>query len=287
MADSPSHKFGELIGDFFESAVISYLQPIVQKEKFYLDYRHPRPARKNRREVIGVDREGNSHKLDIVVERGGTEEQFGTPCAFVEVAWRRYTKHSKNKVQEIAGAILPLVETYAREMPFYAAVLAGDFTENSLKQLKSQGFDVLHITYQQFCDLFATEGIALSWEEKTSTDELVRKGQVFPDSSDPRYKRLQKEFVRRFESELKKLSEALLRSLRNSVSEVLVVPVHGASYCMQSVDDAIDFVLNYQEDTHQPILRYEIIVRYRNGNEFQMKCADKREAIVFLNQYIK
>lgn len=285
MAASPSHKLGELIGDFFELAVISYLMPIVQAEGFYLDYRHPRPARDNRREVIGVDHEGNSHKLDIVVERGGTEERMGTPCAFVEMAWRRYTKHSKNKVQEIAGAIRPLVETYAGEMPFYAAVLAGEFTEKSLKQLKSQGFYVMHITYQQFCDLFATEKISLHWGEKTSRAELDEMTDAFPDSADPRYERLRLEFLRRFKGELTALSDALLRSLRNSVSEVLVVPVHGASYRMASVDDAVEFVMNYREDTHQPILRYEIIVRYRNGDEYTMKCSDRMKAIQFLNQY--
>lgn len=140
MAASPSHQLGELIGDFFELAIIKYLSPIVSKHSYYLDYRHPRPARGNKREVIGIDHNGNKHKLDIVVEANGSEEVFGVPRAFIEMAWRRYVKHSKNKVQEIAGAILPLVETHANHMPFYAAVLAGEFTENSLVQLRSQGF---------------------------------------------------------------------------------------------------------------------------------------------------
>ena len=71
MAVSPSHQLGELIGSFFESAIIAYLQPIVQLKGYYLDYRHPRPARGYKREVLGVDSNGNTHKLDIVVEDGG------------------------------------------------------------------------------------------------------------------------------------------------------------------------------------------------------------------------
>ena len=287
MATSPSHKLGELIGDFFEAAIVSYLAPIVRKEGFYLDYRHPRPARDNRHEVIGIDNKGNKHKLDIVVEKNGTEQKMGMPCAYVEVAWRRYTKHSKNKVQEIAGAILPLVETYAREMPFYAAVLSGEFTNNSLQQLRSQGFYVLHLTYAQICAVFDTEGISLRWGEKSPEADLERIIAAFPDLDDDCYKRLQQTFLRMYRNELNGLLEALLRSLRNVISEVLVIPVHGASYSMDSVPAAIEFMMNYKEDTNQPILRYEMIVRYRNGNEFQMKCADKREAIVFLNQYIK
>lgn len=285
MATSPSHKLGELIGDFFEFAIIAYLAPIVRKEGYYLDYRHPRPARNNQREVIGIDHEGNKHKLDIVVEEGGTERRFGVPRAFIEMAWRRYKKHSKNKVQEIAGAIRPLVETYAKEMPFYAAVLAGEFTDNSLIQLKSQGFFVLYFTYEQICDLFATEGISLQWEEDTEDEEFYRIIDAFPDTEDPRYHRLQRTFFRMYRSELAELSDALLNSLSNSISEVLVVPIHGSIYSLNSVHDAISFIMNYDESTHQPILRYEIIVRYRNGDEYTMKCADKRKAIHFLNQY--
>lgn len=68
MADSPSHRLGELIGDFFEASIINYLKPIVTDKGYYLDFRHPRPARNNKREVIGIDSNGNKHKLDIVVE---------------------------------------------------------------------------------------------------------------------------------------------------------------------------------------------------------------------------
>ena len=44
---------------------------------------------------------GNVHDLDYVFEQGGTEATIGQPKAFIEIAWRRYTKHSRNKAQEI------------------------------------------------------------------------------------------------------------------------------------------------------------------------------------------
>ncbi len=40
MANSPSHRLGELIGAFFEESIIEYLKPLVDKKGFYLDYRH-------------------------------------------------------------------------------------------------------------------------------------------------------------------------------------------------------------------------------------------------------
>ena len=78
MATSPSHQVGEWIGDFFENSIINYLKPIIMKKGFYLDYRHPRAARNYRKEVIGIDKEGNKHKLDIVIEKNGSENTFAT-----------------------------------------------------------------------------------------------------------------------------------------------------------------------------------------------------------------
>ena len=69
MATSPSHQVGEWIGDFFENSIINYLKPIIMKKDFILNYRHPRAARNYRKEVIGIDKEGNKHKLDIVIEK--------------------------------------------------------------------------------------------------------------------------------------------------------------------------------------------------------------------------
>ena len=287
MATSPSHKLGELIGDFFELAIVEYLRPIVSQKGYYLDYRHPRPARGNQREVIGIDNVGNKHKLDIVVEQGGSETAFGVPKAYIEMAWRRYKKHSKNKVQEIAGAIIPLVQTHAKEIPFYATVLAGEFTDNAIRQLRSQGFFVLYFTYTEICNLFETIGVSIRWEENTNEEKLQNiideLNLALSDDNDIR--KLLECFYAMYKQHLESLVEALCRSLDTVIAEVIVVPVHGVPQICESVDKALSFIMNYNENTISPILRYEIIVRYNNGEEYTMRCSDKRKAIQFLNQY--
>ena len=105
MAKSPAHRFGQIIGDLLESTLIRYCHAIANEYGMYLDYKHPRPARNNQNEVRWVDINGNTHKLDIVIEHEGSEIKTGNPRAFIEIAWRRYTKHSKNKAQEISAAI--------------------------------------------------------------------------------------------------------------------------------------------------------------------------------------
>lgn len=287
MAKSPSHKLGELIGDFFEFSIVQYLRPIVSQKGYYLDYRHPRPARGNQREVIGIDSGGNRHKLDIVVEKGGSETKIGVPKAYIEMAWRRYKKHSKNKVQEIAGAIIPLVQTHAKEIPFYAAVLAGEFTDNAIAQLRSQGFFVLYFNYTEICSLFDTVGVSIRWEEDTNEKKLQ---DIVDDlslalSNDSDIRKLQKHFYIMYKQHLEYLAETLCKSLDTVITEVIVIPVHGAPRICESVEKAVHFILNYNEKTVSPILRYEITVRYNNGEEYTMKCSDKRKAIQFLNQY--
>lgn len=286
MAASASHQLGELIGDFFELWIINYMRPFVTQKGYYLDYRHPRPARNLSREVIGIDQNGNKHKLDIVVERDGSETQKGTPKAFIEMAWRRYVKHSKNKVQEIAGAILPLISTYSREMPFYAAVLSGEFTDNALKQLESQGFYVLYFNYAEMAEVFDTIDVSIRWQEDTSEAQLQRIADRLANLSSRERNQLQNNFFSLQSVKLQSLVDELNRALDVVISEIIVTPVHGRSAVLRDIDSAVDYIQRYSEVAPRlPILRYEIIVRYTGGMEYTMKCDDKRQAIRFLQQY--
>ena len=143
MAESPSHKFGQIIGNLIEALIEPFLSDFAKENHLYLDHqKNPRKSRKGKK-VTWEDPYGNVHDLDYVLERNGTDTITGTPVAFIEVAWRRYTKHSRNKAQEIQGAILPLAERFQWSNPFLGAVLSGVFTEGSLEQLRSLGFQVL------------------------------------------------------------------------------------------------------------------------------------------------
>ena len=127
MAQSPSHKFGQIIGDVLEQMLMRSFSEFADAHDLYLDYKHARKARGNRKKVSWVDHKGNKHDLDYVFEAGGSEAVIGTPKAFIESAWRRYTKHSRNKAQEIQGAVAVLAETYQDHSPFLGVVLAGVF----------------------------------------------------------------------------------------------------------------------------------------------------------------
>src|SRR3989442_610987 len=176
MAESYAHRWGQIIGDVFEQFVRDMLKGIAEKHRLYLDYKKPRSARakqsgRDLSKVTWQDSYGNRHDLDYVLERGGTEDVLGVPLAFIESAWRRYTKHSKNKVQEIEAAVLPIALTFARHQPFCGAVLSGKFTRNALAQLESKGFSVFHIPYASILEAFKETGIDASSVDAITTED--------------------------------------------------------------------------------------------------------------------
>jgi hypothetical protein len=125
VARSPAHQWGQIIGQqFLEVALEPVLRAVAIEHGLYLDVKGDRPARSGKK-IAWADDFGNTHELDFVLERGGTPDRVGDPVAFIETAWRRYTKHSRNKAQEVQGAVLPLATRHHRHAPFVGVVLAG------------------------------------------------------------------------------------------------------------------------------------------------------------------
>ena len=283
MAQSPAHRFGQIIGDLLEAALFEPLQKVADDHALYLDYKHLRPARGDKRKVTWTDHKGNKHDLDYVLELGGNERTLGKPKAFIETAWRRYTKHSRNKAQEIQGAILPLAETYRDSHPFLGAVLAGVFTKGSLDQLRSHGFHVVYYSYESVIAAFAKAGIEAAFDESTPDEEIQRRLDAFDSLSDAKKRRLVKAFRNLRRGELDEFLTALETSLRRSVSLVSIAPLHGTWHEVGTLEEAIDFLTSYRENAaSRPFMRYEVSVRYSNGDQIRGDFHEKAAAIDFL-----
>ncbi len=174
MPESLSHKFGQIIGDLLELAIEPHLKKFAKQNKLFLDKKGIRLTRKGKK-LSWTDSKKNIHDLDFVLERGGTSDVLGIPVAFIETAWRRYTKHSRNKAQEIQGAILPLAEKYKNSSPFLGVVLAGVFTKGALTQLQSSGFCVLYFSYDSVIKAFRKFDINAEFDEQTSEQDFREK----------------------------------------------------------------------------------------------------------------
>jgi hypothetical protein len=283
MATSHSHKFGQIIGDLLETAILPLLEKFVKQNKLFLDKKGERKAR-NGKKVSWIDNRGNKHDLDFVIERGGTEEIIGTPIAFIESAWRRYTKHSRNKAQEIQSAIIPLVEKYTNLSPFFGVVLAGEFTEGALNQLKSLGFVVLYFPYSTVVKAFLKYGIDASFDESTEEENFESK--ILQWQKLENKQAVAKELLKINKKQVDEFFGQLLQSVSRFIENIRIVPLHGKQQDIISISEAIDFLNEYSESkTNAPLMRYEITIKYNTGDKIEASFKTKTDALRFLKNY--
>ena len=287
MAESPSHKFGQIIGDILEESVGPILSKFAQEHNLYLDKKGKRLARKGTK-VCWKDLYGNKHDLDFVLEKDGSSSRIGTPVAFIETAWRRYTKHSRNKAQEIQGAILPLATTYHRSAPFTGTIIAGDWTNGALSQLRSLGFVILYIPIESVRTAFKIVGIDAFFEEDTPDSEIDEKVHLWNSLSLEQKSSVAKELISLNMDAVKGFMEALSRAVTREIELIRILPLHGTLFQWESIEEAIDFIQEYAENGNEhPVDRYEVEIRYNNGDNIKGQFVNKEGAIEFLQSYQK
>jgi len=285
VALSPSHQFGQMIGGVFETAVRALLEEVAAKHGLYLDQRGHRACRPGRK-CTWVDARGNAHDLDFVFERGGSLDRVGQPIAFIEAAWRRYTKHSRNKVQEIQGAVLPLVETYHHLSPFRGAILAGVFTDGALTQLSSHGFAILHFPYEAVTQAFARFDVDATYDEDTRDVEFRKKIRAYRRISRTDRKRLAQEVLDSDHEGVAGFVASLESAISPRIERIVVLPLHGKRFELATVASAIEHIESYTEGpSAAPFERYEIQIRYSNGDTVEGRFGTKAAAVEFLRQY--
>lgn len=285
MAISPAHKFGQIIGDVLEAAIAPSLEKFSEQHGLYLDRKGRRPTRTGTK-VSWVDIYGNRHDLDFVLERGGGADRVGTPAAFIETAWRRYTKHSRNKAQEIQGAIQPLVATYKNAAPFIGVILAGVFTQGAINQLQSLGFAVLYFPYETIVKAFGRVGINAKFEEATPDAESARRVRAWRVLSAEKRRSVAVALVKFNDGRIQYFLNALRKSVTRQIEQVYVLPLRGVPARIATIEEAIRYVERYDEGRPEnQLVRYEVRIVYSNGDRLEGQFKDKESAIAFLQGY--
>ncbi len=266
--------------------MLPLLRDFCANRDLYLDSQGPRKPARPGKKVTWEDKYGNVHDLDFVIERNGSKTKIGRPAAFIEAAWRRYTKHSRNKAQEIQGAVLPVAESYPWDRPFLGSVLAGVFTDGSLNQMRSVGFKVLMFPYETIVAAFESVGIDIEFNEQTPVETFevtIGNIEALEDSS---RELLKANLVCSNQESIDQFLQCLSRALDRVVDEILVVPLVGSDHQFRSIVEALDFVNGNDESGRGGVFKkYEVIVRYSNGEEINATFSDKKEVRKFL-QYV-
>lgn len=285
MAKSQSHILGEFLGNFLEDALKPRVSAFARKEKLFFDCAGPRKSRRGNK-VRWQDVNGNHHDLDFVLERNGSNSRTGDPAAFIELAWRRYTKHSKNKVQEISGAVNPICEKYRHLCPVKAAVLCGVFTATSVNQLRNEGFVVLHIDVDLFERAFQKAGLDIHYDESTSESVFRKMNEALTDRANAKRIAVAKRNLLAFcANGIGSFFEELRHSISRKVTRVLVLPLHGVQSTLSAIDDAIRFIGSYRTlpECHE-FQGFEIKVEFANGGFVSGRFPGRNDAIDFLRR---
>jgi len=287
MADAPGHLLGQIIGNTLEDSLEPLLRQVAVENGLYLDKKGSRAARTGLK-CTWTDGLGNAHDLDFVLERAGNENHRGTPAAFIETAWRRYTKHSRAKAQEIQGALLPLLQHHSAAKPFAGAVVAGQWTSGALQQMRSSGFEVLHVSYEDIVAAFAAVGVDVDADEGTSDEYLKGQIDLYRALPQEQHDKVASSLISIASDEYLRFTEALEGSLRRKIVRIVVLPLSGALMEFTSLHDAIQAIEAYEPHAGRsaPFVRFEVQMTYSNGDEILGKFSQKDEAIAYIRTYI-
>ena len=286
MAISYSHRLGQIIGESLENAIEPFLREFAHEYNLYFDRKGYRPARSGTK-LTWIDINQNKHDLDFVLEQDGTEEQTGIPVAFIECAWRRYTKHSRNKAQEIQGAIIPLYEKYKRINPFIGVILAGEFTENSLKQLKSLGFSILYFPYEKIVNAFRSMGLDVYFEESTEEAYFAKQVELWDSLTEQQRKIVYNKITEQNLYEINLFVSTLKFKLGRKIVKIYLWMMFGKQYIFDTIEKAKEFIVNVDmKNISTEFRQYEAEIEYSNGDIIKVSYHDQNEMLSFLSSFI-
>jgi len=284
MAQSPAHRAGQIIGYALEESVKPLLAEVAREHSLYLDVAHPRPARMGRRLIRWEDDAGTPHNLDFVLEHGGSEDETGVPKAFIESAWRRYTKHSVNKAGEIANALVPLRNTFSQHRPFLGAVVAGEWTGGGLGNMSRQGIEVLHVPRDEIIAAFAQVDIDFDFGEGTSDEYLNAQVERWEALTPQQQDQVAKAMVAQGAEDYIRFRQSLEDHLTRRVERVVVLYLHGVSQSFSSTRDAIRALSNQTDGArgHLDLVRIEVSIRHSNGDLVEGQFRRAADAVAWL-----
>ncbi len=288
MAKAPGHQFGQMVGLLVEEIVKSVLQEFADKYGYYLDVKGYRGNAREGTKVTWTDKYDCDHDLDFVIEKDGSADSRGRPLAFIETAWRRYTKHSKNKVQEIQGAILPTAEMHRWDAPFLGAVLVGIFTSNAIEQMERSGFHVLYVHRSAIIGAFKTAGIAIDFDEDTPDKHFRTAVKSLGKLTVAQRKKFKDDLRSRMGKDFTTFVATLAKALGRQIKKIVVVPLFGIPSEFATISEAKRFLeTEMKPAATAPMHKIDIFVCYNNGDRIDASFQEPAKAQAFLDYVAK
>jgi len=166
-------------------------------------------------------------------------------------------------------------------------ILAGVFTKGALHQLDSKGFKILYLEYDNIIQPFASVGIDASFGEKTPEEEFEQKIAQWNELSIENIGDTKNQLLSKEKNQIDKFIKSLEQSFSRRIQGVNVIVLHGLSQQIATIEKAMEYIHNYPDNqpTSAPALKYEIDIRYNNGDLIHAIFQSKSEAIKFLRTF--
>src|SRR5207245_10180743 len=91
--------------------------------------------------------------------------------------------------------------------------------------------------------------------------------------------------LRSNDAQIKELMASLERVVMRKIDRITIVPLFGTAKHLTSVQEAIDFVNFAHASENLPVAKYEIEVRYNNGDQIRGEFSERTTAIEFLRSF--
>ena len=79
---------------------------------------------------------------------------------------------------------------------------------------------------------------------------------------------------------------SLTATIARRIERIVILPLHGRNQAVKTIGEAVDLIESYNEkESPTSFERYEIQIRFSNGNEIKGQFNDKASAIEFLQMY--
>lgn len=282
---SPGHKLGQMVGAILQKTFRQALRELAEQYDLYCDTQGDRPGARKGRKVTWKDKQGNDHDLDYVFERGGAPSRRGEPVAFIEVAWRRGTRHSRNKAGEIQGALLPLRDSYS-SVQFVGAILAGRFTEGGIHQLESSGIEVLYIPFDVIASAFLKEDVNIDYPDKASPTEKFQLQTALETVDDRKIDNIVDHIREAVKDHYDRFTQKFAESISVRPIRIRILTLQGFEQVFTSVRDAISSLSSPVSLPTLPLQEqgYEIFIELSSGSEIRGRFVNRQDAIAFLRQ---
>jgi len=151
--------------------------------------------------------------------------------------------------------------------------------------MQSAGFTVLHCPHETIVRAFESAGINISLEDKTGEADIERRIEAFVSLSPDQKARIRQQIISLNHEAFASFFDALRDNLGRRVKEILVRPVFGLDNTFSSVEEAISFISIHDEGIPRGnFVRYEIQVRFSNGDRIEADLGARDRTIEFLKR---